>query len=396
MGFFKDLKEDFSQALNELIPEEEILEEDFSDDITDEWVNQETKENKEVEKKVNKKEKEAHKENEKNAKDLQDILEEEVQAAIDALTIGEESPEPVIDNKSEKVQDDNGSDLERLDANSLDEEDGLSEEELIQRMIDEDEKVLLEEMIEKEKLKEEKLEKNKIEQEMVEQEMEELKMEEQLEKEGMEIGDDSSDMELIAKLLGEDGDMDSELEVDESILTDTNESDIAAEEGAQPSERDEMEVQRILGDDVTVITKGTKINGSISSDGSLEIMGTINGDIDCLGKLSIVGNINGNSQASEIYVNTARLDGNLVSSGSIKVGVGTIVVGDMKASSAVIAGAVKGEVDVNGPVIIDSTAIVKGNINAKSVQINNGAVVDGYCSLSYASVDIDNFFDGEK
>ncbi|MFW5669777.1 MAG: polymer-forming cytoskeletal protein, partial [Acetivibrio ethanolgignens] len=73
-----------------------------------------------------------------------------------------------------------------------------------------------------------------------------------------------------------------------------------------------------------------------------------------------------------------------------------IVVGDISGTSAVIAGAVKGEVDVNGPVIVDSTAIVKGNINAKSVQINNGAVLDGYCSLSYSDVDLDNFFSGEN
>ena len=57
---------------------------------------------------------------------------------------------------------------------------------------------------------------------------------------------------------------------------------------------------------------------------------------------------------------------------------------------------VKGEIDVQGSVVVESTAIVKGNITAKSIQINNGAVVDGYCKLSYSDVDIDNFFDGEQ
>jgi cytoskeletal protein CcmA (bactofilin family) len=99
--------------------------------------------------------------------------------------------------------------------------------------------------------------------------------------------------------------------------------------------------------------------------------------------------------AAEIFVNTSRLEGSLSSEGSVKIGVGTVVVGDITATSGVIAGAVKGEIDVNGPVVVDSTAIIKGNINAKSVQINNGAVIDGYCKLSYASVDIDNFFDAE-
>ncbi len=145
---------------------------------------------------------------------------------------------------------------------------------------------------------------------------------------------------------------------------------------------------------VTVITKGTTINGSIISDCSLDVMGTINGDIECLGKLSISGTVVGNAMASEIYINTDRLEGNLTSEGSVKIGLGTVVVGDVSGNSAVIAGAVKGEIDINGPVVIDSTAIIKGNVKAKSIQMNNGAVLEGFCSLtSYASLDIDNVFE---
>lgn len=143
----------------------------------------------------------------------------------------------------------------------------------------------------------------------------------------------------------------------------------------------------------TVITKGTTINGSIISDCSLDVMGTINGDIECIGKLSISGNVTGNSIASEVFVNTKRLEGSIDSEGSVKIALGTVVIGDIKAGSGVIAGAVKGEIDIAGPVVLDSTAIIKGNVKAKSVQMNNGAVLEGFCSLSYASVNIDDVFD---
>ncbi|MCR5684913.1 MAG: polymer-forming cytoskeletal protein [Lachnospiraceae bacterium] len=146
-------------------------------------------------------------------------------------------------------------------------------------------------------------------------------------------------------------------------------------------------------DQVTVITKGTTINGSIVSDCSLNVMGTINGDIECIGKLTISGTVVGNSVASDVYVNSKRLDGNIDSEGTVKIGLGTVVVGDIKAGSGVIAGAVKGELDIKGPVIIDSTAIIKGNIKAKSVQMNNGAVLEGFCSLTYADVSIDDIFE---
>lgn len=155
-----------------------------------------------------------------------------------------------------------------------------------------------------------------------------------------------------------------------------------------------MEAERESGT-VTTITSGTTIKGGISSDGSLEVMGVITGDVECQGKVSIVGKVSGNVIASEVYVSTQRLEGSLSSEGAVKIGVGTIIVGDVDATSAYIAGAVKGDIDVNGHVIVDSTAIVKGNIKAKSIQVNNGAVVDGYCSLNYAGVNLDDFFDAK-
>ena len=146
-------------------------------------------------------------------------------------------------------------------------------------------------------------------------------------------------------------------------------------------------------DQVTVITKGTTINGSIISDCSLNVMGTINGDIECVGKLTISGNVAGNSTASDVFVSAKRLNGNIDSEGTVKVGLGTVVIGDIKAGSAVVAGAVKGELDIQGPVVIDSTAIIKGNVKAKSVQMNNGAILEGFCSLVYSSVSVDYIFE---
>ncbi len=146
-------------------------------------------------------------------------------------------------------------------------------------------------------------------------------------------------------------------------------------------------------EETTVITKGTTINGGIKSDTSLIVKGVIEGDVECQGKLTITGRVAGNSTASEIYVNTPRLEGSLNSRGSVKIDVGTVVIGSIASASVVVAGAVKGDIEVNGPIIVDSTAVVKGNIIGKSIQINSGAVIDGNCSLKYADVDLDSFFE---
>ncbi len=184
--------------------------------------------------------------------------------------------------------------------------------------------------------------------------------------------------------------LDSLMEDDSLVEAETKEEEPVKEE--LPKEKATERPSEADTEGVTVITKGTTINGSIISDCSLDVMGTINGDIECLGKLTISGKVTGNAMAAEVYVNTDRLEGNINSEGSVKIGIGTVVIGDITASSGVIAGAVKGEIDVKGPVVIDSTAIIKGNVKAKSVQMNNGAVLEGFCSLTYADVEIDDIF----
>ena len=141
-----------------------------------------------------------------------------------------------------------------------------------------------------------------------------------------------------------------------------------------------------------VIPTGMTVTGDISTNGSLDIMGTVKGNIQVAGKFNITGNIEGDSKADEIFADGARIIGEVVSNGSIKVGQSSVIKGNMTATSAVIAGAVKGDIDVKGPVVLDSTAIIMGNIKSKSIQINNGAAIEGLCSQCYAEVSPSSFF----
>ena len=152
----------------------------------------------------------------------------------------------------------------------------------------------------------------------------------------------------------------------------------------------------VATDEKSIITEAMTITGDIISRGSMEVLGTITGNIDILGKLDVTGVVNGNSKAAEIYAESAKIVGEVNSLGSVKVGQSSVIIGNIMATSAVIAGAVKGDIDVKGPVILDTSAIVMGNIKSKSVQINNGAVVEGMCSQCYADVNPTAFFDEFK
>lgn len=145
-------------------------------------------------------------------------------------------------------------------------------------------------------------------------------------------------------------------------------------------------------DATTYITRGTKITGDLETDGSIDIIGKVEGNIICKGKVVVGGQVVGGITAGELYANNARVEGDVKSYGSVKIGVGSVIVGGIVGESAVIAGAVNGDIDVKGPVIVDSTAVIMGNIKSRSVQINNGAVIEGFCSQSYSDIDVKSFF----
>ncbi|MBR1854148.1 MAG: polymer-forming cytoskeletal protein [Lachnospiraceae bacterium] len=165
-----------------------------------------------------------------------------------------------------------------------------------------------------------------------------------------------------------------------------------SEQPQQPQQAERPEVNAIP-EGTSVIAAGMHICGDLNATAPVNVEGSIEGNVDIDGKLSVTGQIHGNIHAAEIYANGARLNGDVVSEGAVKLGASAVVKGNITANSAAIAGAVKGDIDVKGPVILDSSAIVVGNIKFKSIQINNGAVIEGMCLQCYADVSPTSFFD---
>ena len=174
----------------------------------------------------------------------------------------------------------------------------------------------------------------------------------------------------------------------EDYSSNESEQDVHAREQADEPEEDDL----MPADETAVITAGLRVEGNFEALGSIDVFGTIIGDINCRGKLTVSGTIKGASNAGEVFANEARIEGDIVAEGAVKIGQDTVIVGDISGTSAVIAGAVKGDIDVKGPVIIDSTAIVSGDIKSKTVQINNGATIDGRCTQCYSDIDMDAIF----
>lgn len=186
--------------------------------------------------------------------------------------------------------------------------------------------------------------------------------------------------------------------VDEIVSDDKMPEEAVSQDVESESDTTEVtgndSVQKFSEDtEVAVITKGLTIRGDIECVGAIEIYGKIEGNISCDGKLVVCGDVVGNSETKEFFANKAHIVGDVVSKGSAKIGQGTKIIGNVSARGAVVAGAVKGSIDVEGPVILDSTAVVMGDIRSKTIQINNGAIIDGHFSQCYSGTSAAAFFE---
>lgn len=351
MGFFQDLKEDLSQAVNELMPDE------GKSTAVD------------------------HEENQLDSSAEMAITSEELDGLLGiksnkADKYGKEKKPFFGSNQKEEYI---------LDTETSETETSL-EETTVEEMSVEETDAIAEEALELEEVNMESYEEVALEHESDNS----METEQNIQEETASL----AEAESLEEMMIEQEIFESDVVLFEQKMAEENrlEEEVGrAMEGTILKRTSGVEV-----DETATITSGMTITGDISSMGSMEVLGNIIGNIDILGKLNVTGSIQGNSKAAEVFADSANIVGEVNAEGTVKIGQSSVIIGNIIATSAVIAGAVKGDIDVRGPVILDTSAIVMGNIKSKSVQINNGAVIEGMCSQCYAEVNPLSFFDDYK
>jgi cytoskeletal protein CcmA (bactofilin family) len=106
-------------------------------------------------------------------------------------------------------------------------------------------------------------------------------------------------------------------------------------------------------EDTTVISSGMKVEGKVSSSGSIRLDGTVQGDIDCQGNVTI-------GEQGKVY---GKVDG----------------------LSITIGGKVEGEIKAKEKIILESKANLKGDIFTKILVVESGARFDGKSNMGGSS-----------
>lgn len=144
--------------------------------------------------------------------------------------------------------------------------------------------------------------------------------------------------------------------------------------------------------ETAIISSGVSIKGDIKADCPVQIKGRVTGNVKTTSSLMITGSIRGNSTADSIHTDAAQIRGEMRAKTTINIGKDSVVQGNISAETVTIAGAVQGDLDVNGQVTLENSAVVVGSVKAKNLQISNGAVLEGPCSLCYADKKPSDFF----
>lgn len=143
----------------------------------------------------------------------------------------------------------------------------------------------------------------------------------------------------------------------------------------------------------TRITSSMVIKGNIKSKDNIFVHGEVIGDITTSASINSTNLIVGNVSCQDMFMNGARLRGNVTLAGDFAIGENSVVVGDIKCENINIAGKVKGNCDVAKSARMVRGAYLSGDIITDDIATEQGSRINGKISLKTANNDIDDDFD---
>lgn len=127
----------------------------------------------------------------------------------------------------------------------------------------------------------------------------------------------------------------------------------------------------------TYIAPGTRLEGTLRAEGSVEIDGEFKGDIIAKGGVTVRQDLTGNITASQLTLEGCCLTGDAQIVDHAVIDAGSAVNGNIVAGNVTSSGTVGGDMSVKRNLTLDSTAKVVGNVTTGTMTIARGAVIRG-------------------
>lgn len=169
----------------------------------------------------------------------------------------------------------------------------------------------------------------------------------------------------------------------EEAVKDKGETDLARE-AAIPADDMALRNAQATAPQRMIVPPGVVIEGTMSSGSDTQIGGRVEGDARVEARLAIEpsGVITGKVRAGSCVVR-GKVEGGLESQQDLTVGeTGVIEADAIAGKDLTISGEVNGNVKCGGRLRLTNTAKLNGNIKARSVLIEEGALFNGNCSMT--------------
>ncbi|HPO12546.1 MAG TPA: polymer-forming cytoskeletal protein [Candidatus Hydrogenedentes bacterium] len=155
---------------------------------------------------------------------------------------------------------------------------------------------------------------------------------------------------------------------------------------AAPVSRDEAPAQKkpsAAGPGKMVIPEGVSIKGSLTGGPDTEISGHIDGDVTVEGRLLLgaTARISGKIHAGSCRVD-GQVEGPVECIEEVEVGKsGRLNAGVSAGKRISVAGQIKGSIVTTGQLRLVAGALVQGDIQARNLVIEEGAMFNGQCAM---------------
>lgn len=140
----------------------------------------------------------------------------------------------------------------------------------------------------------------------------------------------------------------------------------------------EVRMGRSDDSEVSVVSRGTRIEGTVAAAGSLRVDGEVRGKITAAGEVSLSpqGRVEANIEAESITL-AGQVKGNLAAHRDVSLPADSRLDGNIEGQNVHVGGVVSGNVVGRGTVELGSRARVEGDIRSNRLAIAAGAVFIG-------------------
>lgn len=94
---------------------------------------------------------------------------------------------------------------------------------------------------------------------------------------------------------------------------------------------------------------------------------------------------NGNIEASAAMRIDGEVEGDIISTDKLVLGINAIINGSVEAAEVIIGGMIHGSVNARKTLLLQSTGKVEGDIRAREIEIEKGGFFKGACDMREAS-----------